>query len=122
MWVMVLINKTPLAAHRSGITAADSGNDPSTWSDAPSAITDMANGRVLRLYPRASSGTISAYVITPITINGSVTQVHAAFTKSSNTTEPVDFEGLSGEERLYIRIDSITGGGTMVIEYSVVNF
>ena len=119
---MVMTNQTATATHRTGLTGADSGNTPSSWSDAPSAITDMAGGRVLRLFPRVTAGAVTEFKFRILTVNGSNNHLSSQTTITTDTTSLVDLEGYSGSHVLYVKVDEITGGGTLALDYAVVTF
>ena len=117
---MTIFDKTPVTTHRSGSSAVDSGVDPTAWTDNPSAITEMISANILRVYPRVTAGSITSYTIRILGFNASNTFLSAVFTKSADITEAVDFEGYAGENRLYVRIDTLVGGGTLALDYSAI--
>lgn len=112
----MLTSKQDVVLHRTGITAADSGIDPSAWADAPDAFMDMASGQVLRIYPQVNSGTVTELGIQILTIvNSSLTCVSTETLQTGTFTsatgmETMEFvEGYEAEAKLYIKISTLSG-------------
>ena len=95
--------------HRTSITAADSGNVPSAWADAPSSFGGMSDRQILRVYVVENSGTIATLGLTVLVVDGSNTHVATEFVVSSPFTETINFSGFAGEISVYVRISTLTG-------------
>ena len=100
---------TDLVTHRTGITAADSGNDPSAWADTPGAIS-LAGSKSIRIYP-VVTGTNVVYTLRIVTKKGSNFFVSSPISSGSNPSEIITFteDAYLGESACYIKIDTLTG-------------
>lgn len=99
---------TEIVTHRSGRTAADSGNNPANWGDAPSAF-NMGGSTVLRVYP-VITGTGVTYTIRVITRVGSDFFASGTTASGDDPTETIDFpQGFEGEPEIWIKLESVAG-------------
>ena len=100
--------------HRTAITAADSGTDPTAWADAPSAITDMSGYEVLRIFPVLNSGSLTALTIRVISKRGSTVHLSVPTAITADFTDVINIKGYAGEPEIYVRIDTISGSSPNV--------
>lgn len=103
---------SPIITHRSGLTSADSGNVPASWSDNPSAFTYLNGQKGIRIYPVITGGTISSFTIRPL-IDSAGTNPFSAMTITSDYTEPIFLPNMNGYTTFWIKLEDFsTATGT----------
>lgn len=103
--------------HRTAITAADSGDDPTAWADAPSAFPDMSGYNTLRIFPVLNSGTVTACKIRVFSKRASTYHISGETDLSTDFTELVDLPGYAGEPEIYVKISTLTGSSPDISLY-----
>jgi len=109
-----MISSGERTIHRTAIVAADSGNDPTAWADAPGAITDMSHFNTLRIFPVLNSGTLTTCKIRILVKRGSTVHLSSEDNLSTDFTEIADYPGYAGEPEVYIKITELTGSSPSV--------